>query len=228
MKIAWLIGIVWVSISSFNSLAQEEQEQLEKEVITGKPFPAGFGVERSSISPNKRYGVLVPLDFDHYDDSRPQNELVEIESGRTLVLIKAETGKAGFMNHGGILASRWSTDSSLLLWQVAGKWAQRACVLVKIDNGKVKWQRDLLKLAREAILARLRKHLPKEDAAGAALNVEVSGKDDEPLSLPLAIHATFETQPKAVEPPPKDRLYSEMDATVDAQGKWTVKNFRTE
>lgn len=39
MKIACLIGIVWVSISSFNSLAQEEQEQLEKEVITGKPFP---------------------------------------------------------------------------------------------------------------------------------------------------------------------------------------------
>jgi hypothetical protein len=38
-------------------LAQEEQESA---LITGKQFPDGFGVEPSSLSPDKRYGVLVP------------------------------------------------------------------------------------------------------------------------------------------------------------------------
>jgi hypothetical protein len=54
---------------SFSSLAQEEQGD---ELITRKQFPDGFGVERSSLSPDKRYGVLVPADFDHYDNSKPQ------------------------------------------------------------------------------------------------------------------------------------------------------------
>jgi len=75
-------------------------------------------------------------------------------------MIEAETGKAGFMNHGGIQPSRWSADGSLLLWEVAGKWSPRALVLLKIEDGKVKWQRNLLKTARQEILARTRKAAP--------------------------------------------------------------------
>src|SRR6266496_6452315 len=144
----WQILVRLVSICcslaclSLSSLAQEE----EGELITGKQFPDGFGVERSSLSPDKRYGVLVPADFDHYDDTKPQNELVEVNTGRTLAVIDAEPGKAGFMNHGEIRPSRWSADGSLLLWEVGGKWSPRALVLLKIEDGKVKWQRNLLKM----------------------------------------------------------------------------------
>ena len=108
--------------------------------------------------PDKRYGMLVPADFDHYDETNP-NELVEVETGRTLALIKANAGKAGFMNHGGIQPSRWSTDGSLLLWEVTGKWSPRALVLLKIEDGKVKWQRDLLKMAQKEILIAPARHL---------------------------------------------------------------------
>src|SRR5216117_2611763 len=226
----WLftfVTIVACAISSGLSILAADEEP-EGELITGKQFPDGFGVERSSLSPDKRYGVLVPTDFDHYDDTKPQNELVEVNTGRTLALIDAEPGKAGFMNHGGIQPSRWSADGSLLLWEVAGKWSPRALVLLKIEDGKVKWQRNLLKMAQQAILTRTRKFLPKDFAAFTAIDVKVTGKEDAPLSLPLAVHAEFDTNPKAMEPPPSVYVHSEMEATIDSEGKFIVKSFRKE
>jgi hypothetical protein len=221
-------------------LAQEEQQD---ELITGKQFPDGFGVERSSLSPDKRYGVLVPADFDHYDESKHQNKLVEVETGRTLALINAETGKAGFMNHGGIQPSRWSADNSLLLWNVAGKWSPRALVLLKIEDGKVKWQRDLLKMAQKEILGRTRKASPTKYAAikkrnseldqdtypdGFTVDVQITGNEGAPLTFPLNLQASLESDPKAMESPPKNQLSSQMEATIDSEGKFIVKNFRTE
>jgi len=212
---------------SFSSLAQEDQEA---ELITGKQFPNGFGVERSSLSPDKRYGVLAP-DSDHYDENKHQNKLVEVNTGRSLTEINAETGRAGFMNHGGIEPSRWSADASLLLWEVAGKWSPRALVLIKIEEGKVKWQRDLLKMAQQAILTRTRKFLPKDFVANAAtIDVQVTGEEDVPLSLPVAVHAEFDSNPTpALEPPPNSGyVHSTIEATIDSEGKLIVKSFRKE
>src|SRR5438093_7353448 len=226
----WLftfVTIVACAISSGLSILAADEEP-EGELITGKQFPDGFGVERSSLSADKRYGVLVPADFDHYDDTKPQNEFVEVNTGRTLAVIDAEPGKAGFMNHGEIRPSRWSADSSFLLWEVGGKWSPRALVLLKIEDGKVKWQRNLLKMAQKEILARTRKFLPKNFAAFTAIDVQVTGKEDAPLSAPLAVHAEFDTNPKAMEPPPSVYVHSEMEATIDSEGKFIVKSFRKE
>jgi hypothetical protein len=147
---------------SLSSLAQEE----EGELITGKQFPDGFGVERSSLSPDKRYGVLAP-DLDHYDDAATdQNKLVEVKSGRVLAVIQAETGMV-HMNHA----------------------------------------------------------YPD----GFTVNVTDSDQGDAPLSLPLAISTALESDPKAIEDfPEKAKLNSEMDAIVDPDGKFVVKNFHLE
>ena len=212
--------------SGFSVLAADEES--EEELITGKQFSDGFGVVRSSLSPDKRYGVLAPADFDHYDETKHQNKLVEVNTGRRLAVIDAEPGKAGFMNHGEIRPSRWSADSSFLLWEVGGKWSPRALVLLKIEDGKVKWQRNLLKMAQKEILARTRKFLPKNFAAFTAIDVQVTGKEDAPLSPPLAVHAEFDTNPKAMEPPPSVYVHSEMEATIDSEGKFIVKSFRKE
>jgi hypothetical protein len=215
-------------------LAQEEQEA---ELITGKQFPDGFGVERSSFSPDKRYGVLAP-DSDHYDWTKHQNKLVEVNTGRTLAVINAETGCAGFTNHGGIEPSRWSADGSLLLWEVAGKWSPRALVLLKIEDGKVKWQRNLLKMAQQAILMRTRRFLPKHfvinqstiEEHPSLIDVKVTGDEDAPLSLPVAVYAEFDSNPNPqLEPPPNSvYVHSEMEATVNSEGKLIVKSFRKE
>jgi len=221
------VAIVAYAISCSFSIRAADEE-LGGELITGKQFPDGFGVVPSSLSPDKRYGVLAGADFDHYDETKHQNKLVEVNTGRTLAVIDAEPGKAGFMNHGGIQPSRWSADSSLLLWEVAGKWSPLALVLLKIEDGKIKWQRNLLKMSQQAILTRTRKFLPKDFAAFTAIDVHVNGKEDAPLSLPLAVHAEFDSNPKAMEPPPSVHVHSEMQATVDSDGKLIVQKFRKE
>jgi len=228
MRQFFIFAAVVACAITCDSAVLAADEEPDGELITGKQFPDGFGVVRSSLSPDKRSGVLAPADVDHYDETKHQNELVEVNTGRTLAVIDAETGKAGFMNHGGIQPSRWSADSSLLLWEVAGKWSPRALVVVKMEHGKVTWQRNLLKIAQQAILTRTRKFLPKDFAAFTAIDVHVNGKEDAPLALPLAVHAEFDSNPKAMDPPPSFYVHSEMEATVDSDGKLIVQKFRKE
>jgi hypothetical protein len=111
------------------------------------------------------------------DASEHLNKLVEVNTGRTLSVIDAETGKAGLMNHDRIQPSRWSADSSSLLWEV---------------------------------------------------DVRVISKEDEPLSLPLSLHASLESNPKALEFPLEVQLSSGMEAIVDLDGKLIVRDFRME
>jgi len=81
----WLFTFVIILVCmiscSFSILAADEES--EGELITGKQFPDGFGVVRSSLSPDKRSGVLAPANFDHYDETKHQNKLVEVSTGRT-------------------------------------------------------------------------------------------------------------------------------------------------
>ena len=56
----------------------------------------------------------------------------------------------------------WSDESSLLPWQVDGKWFADSYVLIHIRSGKIAWQVDLLKRAQQAILAHTRKAEPKK------------------------------------------------------------------
>jgi hypothetical protein len=230
--------IACLSIPGFLTLAGA-QEDKEEQLITGDQFPAGFGVARSSLSPDKRYGVLAPAILDQYDETKGENKLVEVKTGKVLAPIDAETGLMR-MNHGGILPSRWSADGSFLLWHVDGKWAPRVLVLLKIENGEVKWQRNLLKMAQQEILARTRKFAPQKYGAikkrnseldpdyypdGFTINVEVTGKEDAPLSLPLHLEADLQTDPNLVDPPPKIRLTSGLKAIVDGDGKLIVESF---
>ena len=88
------VTIVACAISSgLSALAADEES--EGELITGKQFSDGFGVVRSSLSPDKRYGVLAPADFDHYDETKQQNKLVEVNTGRTLAVIDAKQERLG-------------------------------------------------------------------------------------------------------------------------------------
>jgi hypothetical protein len=231
-----LCGVMSIFAASF-CLAQDADED---EVIKRPQFGANFIVPKSSVSPDGRYGVLAPADWDHFaDNGKPQNKLVEMQSGRVLASINAETGLM-HMNQGGILPARWSANSSYLIWTVDGKWAFRALVLLKIENGEVKWQRDLLKQMQQEILTRTRKAKPRKYAAakkenagngaaypdGFTINVKVRGEEGAPLTFPLLLHAQLESNPKEIEGFPKNAdLTSEMDATMSADGKLVVKEF---
>jgi hypothetical protein len=200
-------------------------------------WPAGFSVPESTLSPDGRFGVLVP-DTEHYSDQRPQNKIVEIATGRVLATIQAETGMEQ-MNHGGI-APKWSADGALLLWKVEGKWFPRALVLLSIHEGKVAWQTNILKEAQQTTLARTRQAQPKAYAAarefnmgngsaypdGFTIEVTTPADDEKPVVVPLAVHAELTPDPKGLEDFPKAaRLHAKLEAVVDAHGNFVVKEF---
>lgn len=219
---------------------QAEDPGSDEDAVRAVPnLPAGFSVPASTVSPDGRYGVTVP-DRDHYEkDETVHNQIVEVSSGRILAAIKADAGLL-HMNHGGIAPSRWSTDSSILLWQVEGKWSPRALVLVRIQNGAVKWQTNVLKTAQQEILVRTKKAAAAKYAAakkenagngsaypdGFTVNVTAAGTSDDLLSFPVAVHAELTSNPKAIEDFPKSaQLDANLDAMILEDGKLTVKSF---
>ena len=200
--------------------------------------PAGFTIPEITLSPDKRFGVLVPGEKGY--DAGEKNKLIEVSTGRVLAVIAGEPGMER-MNHGGIMPARWAPDSSLLLWCVSGKWFPRALVLIKLSDGKVQWQLDLLKTGQEEILARTRQAAPEKYAAakkqnagngsaypeGFTVDVTTDGDEGTPIVLPLRVHVTLTSNPKGLEDHPKN---AELDATVEAEvardGKFKVLQFK--
>jgi hypothetical protein len=184
-------------------------------------------------SPDGRYGVTVPTWDDMSADADATNTLVEIRTGRELAAIQGDTGYSRALNHRVIRPPRWSADSSLLLWEVDGKWFPSTLVLLKLKKGQVAWQRDLFKLAQKAIIARTRdatkaKHgAAKKGAEGGGtaypddcmVDVEVVP----PIAFPLHVRAVLTSDPKGIGSIPK--LESHLEAIVDDGGNFKVTDF---
>jgi hypothetical protein len=200
----------------------------------GQTVPAGYKILDITLSPDHRYGVTVP----DLNTPNSQNSLVEVETGRVLAVIEANTGYER-ANHNSVLPSRWAKDDSLLLWEVDSKWCDTALVLLKLQNGAVAWQLDLLKSGQQAILALTKRAKPKKYAAAKAKNrgsgsdypdgftvdVVAEGDKNEAPLLPLKIHAYLTSNPKSIEGREDTDLDSRLDAVVDKDGKFRVTNF---
>jgi hypothetical protein len=170
------------------------------------------------------------------DLENPRNNLVDFQTHRVLAVIRANTGW-DHANFNRVLPSRWSTDGSLLLWKVDGKWSPTALVLLKIENGEVRWQLDLLKTAQHAVLLRTRKAAPEQygickkhnagDGSafpeGFTVDVTTDGEDTNTVSLPLGVHADLTANPKQIEGDPN--LDSHLDGVVTPDGNFVVKDF---
>ena len=200
----------------------------------GQAVPADYKILDITLSPDHRYGVTVP----GLDTPNPQNNLVEVETGRVLVVIRADVGYER-ANHNSVLPSRWAKDDSLLLWQVEGKWCDTALVLLKLQNGAVVWQLNLLEAGQQAILARTKQARPKKYLAakewnrgsgsaypdGFTVDVVADGNENEAPSLPLKIHVYLTSNPKSIEGQDAVNLESRLNAVVDEDGKFRVTNF---
>ena len=198
--------------------------------------PPGFTIPKNTLSPDKRFGILVPDEKSY--DAGEKNKLVEVSTGRVLAVIEGEPGMEQ-MNHGGVAPTRWSKDGSLLLWHVEGKWFPRALVLIKLDGDKVQWQLDLLKAGQQEILARTREAAPKQYAAakkrnagsgsdlpdGFVINVATDGEEGSPVSLPLQANVDLTSNPKAM---PGEALNSTLEGEVGKDGEFKVLNFNLE
>ncbi|MBE7159489.1 MAG: hypothetical protein INR62_13835 [Rhodospirillales bacterium] len=212
----------------------------------GQNLPKGSTIPDNTLSPDRSFGVTVPDIFNSPDNAR--NCLVDAHTGHVLAIIQA--GSVGYnrMNHGEVLPSRWSSDGSVLVWQVDGKWSDEALVVVKLQDGKVAWQANVLKLGEQAILDRTKQATPKKYARVRKTNVgmgtmgphEVGGVDDPrsaypegfsiqvdvvgPVTFPLRITAELTSEAKPGVPLFK-YLQSHLNGVLDAGGKFTVTSF---
>jgi hypothetical protein len=195
-------------------------------------LPKGYIIAEESASPDGRYGVTVPQMDELENDPSAHNSVVDLKSGKALGAIKANTGW-DHMNHTDIMPAQWSPDSSLVLWYVDGKWFPWAYVLIKIEDGRIAWQTDMLKEAQQAILARTKEAAPKAYAAakkdnegsgsafpeGFSVDIAATG----PVELPLKLNVSLTANPKGIEGKPN--VESHMQAVVDQNGKFVVKKF---
>jgi hypothetical protein len=132
--------------------------------------PPGFYVPKFTLSPDGRYGVLVPLRawLDSLPENKPgippnQNRVIDVRSGRVVGVINAETGLV-HANHMDLEPLRWSPDGSLLLWVVDGKWTTRALVLIKLRGGAIEWQTSVDDIVARETFERTRKAAPEKCA----------------------------------------------------------------
>jgi hypothetical protein len=192
-----------------------------------------------AFSPDGRYGVMIPVWHDQGAQERDDrmNKVVELRTNHVVAVIPAEPGYNRALNFHKAAPPSWSSDSSLLLWKVEGKWNPDALVLLKIEQNRAKWELDLLKTAQQAVLSRTRKASPQQyevckqanrgnGAAfpdGFTVNVTTDGQNTKTVSLPLRVHADLSANPKQIENLPD--LDSHLDAVVTADGRFVVKDF---
>ena len=225
---------------------------------TDAKAPEGFDIPADTLSPDERYGVTVPLLADHpFTGNKKQdrkwdslrNSLLEVRTGRVLAVIQSGTVGWDRMGHDEILPTHWSPEGSIAIWQISGKWSDAALVVLKLQNGKVAWQANVLKLGEQAILDRTKQAAPKKYAKVRKTNVgmggmaadQVAGVDDPrsaypegfsiqvdvvgPVTFPLHVTAELTSEAK-----PGVEMYnfltSHLTGLLNANGRLTVTSFR--
>jgi hypothetical protein len=194
-------------------------------------LPTGHIIAEGSQSPDERYAVTV---FNNSKMEEPPeggdaNRVIELKTGRVVATLTGEPGLVR-MSHGDIMPTRWSADSSVLLWEVDGKWFHDTMVLVRLDKGKLVWQRDMLKLLQQEILTRTRKLNPKKYARvkkdhegwGSAYPdgfcVEVEALD--PIAFPLRVRARLASETKI-----QSILDTHLEGEIDDKGELKITKF---
>jgi hypothetical protein len=165
------------------------------------------------------------------------NKVVELRTNHVVAVIHAEPDYDRALNFRETAPPCWSSDSSLLLWKVDGKWSPDALVLLKIEQNRATWEIDLLKAAQQAVLSHTRNAAAKQYEVckktnagsgsavpdGFTVDVTTAGEDTKTVSLLLRVHADLSCNPKQIEHFPN--LDSYLDVVVTPDGKFIVKDF---
>ena len=207
-------------------------------VTFGQMVPADHIVPESTESPDHRYGVTVPDNQNYgYDEIKnPRNEIIEVKTGQPVGIIQGHVAYS-HINDGEIAPTYWSADDSVLFWQVDGKWGFDTEILIKLENGKIKSQIDVLKLIRQEILKRTREAVPEKYAAvkkegggdgtwwqdGFAID-SVLDNPSSPMEFPLIFQVFLTSNPKGLEG--QTNVDARMTVDVNENGTIKVKEFR--
>ena len=200
-------------------------------------IPKGYVAVADAKSPDGTLGVIVP-DAKHPAKGKAaaaqKDQLIELKTGRVVTSLNGDVADNGGNNTE--LAPRWSTDGTVLSWFVDGKWGSMAMTVVKLEKGKVAWQKDVRADAIAHLLPALQQAAPKAYAAAKAANkgngswypdgltVDVRASGTGAIALPMNVAITVTANPKQMDDFPKDaKLDGTMSGTLAADGTLTYQ-----
>ena len=113
-------------------------------------------------------------------------------------------------------------------------------MLLKIRNGRLLWQFNVLEAAQRAIMTRTKRASPRRYKAavrenkgsggaypdGFTVSVDVNVEAGKPLILPLKVTVSLTSNPKQIESYPKRaELNSELSGILTKEGRFKVTRF---
>jgi uncharacterized protein YecT (DUF1311 family) len=168
------------------------------------------------------------------------NRLVDMRTGRLVADIAGDPGwrEANHSMRWGEMEAKWSADGSTLCWIHPGRWFSETYVVLKLKNGRLAWQMELMKAADREILARTEAAAPLNFAItklnnaldGSAypegFSIDVS-EPGEKLSLPLVCKVMLTSNPKeSADEPEENGVRSWLTMTVGVNGGLTYSHFK--
>jgi uncharacterized protein YecT (DUF1311 family) len=197
-------------------------------------LPAHSSVPSDSISPDGRYGVMLP---DAEGDA--PNKLVDMKTGAAVANLAGIPGWDGNPSmRFGDMTAKWSADGSTLCWICPGKWFPASYVMLKLRDGHVDWQVELMKPADREILSRTQAAAPLNFAIAKLNNaddgsvypegftIDVSEPPDN-FSLPLVCPVSLTSNPKNdADEPGENEVRASLTMTVATDGSLTFSAFK--
>jgi len=219
-----------ICISLLSSCAQGAE-------TTGMPtwLPKDFTIPQRTISPDGRYAVMIPAW--QYPDV--DSKLVEWKTGRALTALRGYAWeKEGYSMRWGDAETYWSADSLALCWIIPDKWFPESYSVLRLRDGKVVWQLELMKLAQREILMRTETAAPLNFAA-AKLGNDGNGsaypegftigvsEPEQKFAFPLVCKVTLTSNPKESDKEPEENgVRAWLTTTISEDGTVSYSDFR--
>lgn len=203
----------------------------------GRPRPARDlpSIVEASRSPDGRFAVTAE-ELRLGSSPQPKNRLVDTVRRRSLAVLPGEGTPRSAPNHS--IIPRWSSDGSLLVWYVEGKYGSMVLLVIRMQGTRA-LVTDVREQAVATVLRAIRQARPRGWRAarrvgrgngrwfrdGLAIDVYPDFIDDEHArpGLPLRFTIWFTANPKGDDEFTHDAwIEGRTDGVVDAAGTVTV------
>jgi hypothetical protein len=157
-----LIGVVVCVIGCGFSVfaADQESEATVEDSSTGLPdsYAKNYLIANSTISPDKKFALIYPT-LETEDANHPEgikDRVVALAPFAVLGELQTKFPYFQNENHGGISAE-WSTDSSVALVTLDGKWGPHDVFVLEFRDGKLARTTNILAKTHDLLLPAYRK-----------------------------------------------------------------------
>jgi len=159
------------------------------------PFSIGYLLRKSTLSPDKQYGVIFPKILLESES----DFIVNVKTSAILAAVQVNNGVTPYFegqNRGGLTVT-WSPDSTAMLVEIDERWHPGALVVIELKEGTVYRQTDLSEQVDKLFSPAAAKHTRSKDAEVDTYDVTATTWKATPEGLQLQLKCEGQTNPKA-------------------------------